>query len=511
MKKWAFMIVVMMVLVANAGICHAAAASAGSPPRTEVAGWMPAPAPPGINNPVQVNLLMIDGSGSMSMAGSVAMRAQSAALLRVSQLPIGTYAIVGTFGDQASIVADRWLLHDYDRRLLRQVVEGIKTRAKKTDVGEIDRLVGEIQLGLRTTFGDKGYILHLSIFSDGIPDNFDPADTRNFDEILGQKTSKSSLGGGLYTFDVTFEYPGSIHAMRDAQVVPVAPATEKKEASAQSSSLPPLSVVVDVHPSAEAKGGQAAPLVVGMLPNKGGKVASTTATLARGSLVSSPVAKNASQVNQVRVSPVKKGHQASPRWLGWIVGAVLALIVGCLVLAGIVWRGRRPPSMVGGNTGPAKMESILGAEIPTMLIVIEHEHLEEPGNGNVQTAVTRPAEEMPITCGVPVSFGSDPSRSTYVIAPNGNGKLGTGPLFSIAVNQEGRIEVHATNPRLLCNDQAIPANGIMVDNNEPFRIRLDRREWEIRPSNGNRPEQKLDQLFASFKSNVLMEKVEANR
>lgn len=165
--------------------------------------WQPLPVPGEVSGEVSVLLLVVDDSGSMHQSQHPSRTARSVAAYGINTAAVGTYVIVAVFGREARVVEDRFVVTPQDRQSLCLAVEDISIGSDKTSVVALERLVNDIYAGFQAAYRPRGFRLDLCVLTDGQPDPVTP-DNRTFDLIRGRPMSRSSLGGGLFSYTATF-------------------------------------------------------------------------------------------------------------------------------------------------------------------------------------------------------------------------------------------------------------------------------------------------------------------
>jgi len=183
------------------------------------ASWEPLGVPSDFGGHLQVNMVFIDGSASMREGASLSPRARAAARLAIAEADEGSYVIVATFGATADVVADRFMLTAHDRGVLYEAIEGVGMNAAKTDIRALEGLVRHVYAQIAEIRGSESVGMTIRVLSDGKPDPVDAAaDTQSFEALLGQVTSRDSLGDGLYMYTLV-PRPSSLLPPRGASAV----------------------------------------------------------------------------------------------------------------------------------------------------------------------------------------------------------------------------------------------------------------------------------------------------
>ena len=175
-----------------------------------------------------------------------------------------------------------------------------------------------------------------------------------------------------------------------------------------------------------------------------------------------------------------------------ILLAVAGVLLG--VLAVLVTRRRitRPravePKLSGGTN-----EAVPG--VPAGLLVAERELAAEDGT---EARVLRRDEWLPIARNAPISFGTDATHCTCVVAPLKD--VEAGELFSVTAVRGGLLYVKTVRGAV-CNGRPVPPKGLTLTANEPFRVRVGQREWTLTPANDAPGPTASDHLFTRIQPN----------
>ena len=162
------------------------------------------PVPAGLEGEILVRVVAIDRSESVKKAKNLSTRSRSAAAFAINDSPLGTYIILVAFGDEATVVDDRYIYTPHDRAVLYEKVEAIRMDDQHTDVGVLEVLLSEIHTALGEHYQSQGFQLKIQVLSDGDAKPVDPSQVQTFDSLLGQKSTRSELGDGLYIYEVNF-------------------------------------------------------------------------------------------------------------------------------------------------------------------------------------------------------------------------------------------------------------------------------------------------------------------
>jgi hypothetical protein len=146
------------------------------------------------------------------------------------------------------------------------------------------------------------------------------------------------------------------------------------------------------------------------------------------------------------------------------------------------------------ENGQPGAPSTLVQGIPAALSVTERELAADGG----EPRVLRQGVRLPIVPNAPVSFGTDAGRCTCVVTPIDG--IDTAELFSVTPTLGGLLNVRAVSSAL-CENQAVPRNGLGLAGHQAFRIRVGNREWEIAPSWDATERAAADDLFARIQVN----------
>jgi hypothetical protein len=142
--------------------------------------------PTGLVGEVHVRVLCLESAEAVSgpqKQHSQAARLRSVATYAVNTVPLGSYVILVTFGTKASVLADRFVLHEHDRQVLREAIDSRKIQRTASDIAALESLIGHIRAELAVAFGTRGYRLDLQVLTD-------PANARGrsaLDVLSGQQ------------------------------------------------------------------------------------------------------------------------------------------------------------------------------------------------------------------------------------------------------------------------------------------------------------------------------------
>jgi len=297
-------------------------------------------------------------------------RVRTAATVAIETVPLGTYVLVVSFGTRAHVVADRFVLTSYDREVLRQqAVDGLAMDDVKTDLGALETLLSEAQVALAAALGSRGFRLEMPVLSDGRPDPVDPRDTRTFDVLLGRPTTRSPLGGGVFSYAMSLHQrpataPGSA-SWHDGEVslMPV----EMPRAVPALTALPPSP---NEPPGIPGAGDATVPGLLG---------------------TAEPAAKGVSTDGSDRDRRIP--------W-GWIVGGLVSVVVigGCWVMK-TQWQ----------RQGRTIVEATTLVQSPVALVVTEYTRTPDGERRCVQDP-----KPLPYAPGMSLEIGSDPRRCAWV-------------------------------------------------------------------------------------------------
>lgn len=183
-------------------------------PVGDASDWQPSAAPEGLQRTLDVRAKIFDVSGTMTNGQTdLSRQARTVATYAVNDVDHGTYVILAVFGTFGGVVADRYVLTEYDRTVLAEEIRshvdkpGFDGISEKTDIRGLESMIIQIRDGLKTAFAGRGFRLQVTIFTDGRPDSVDPADRdRTFDVLLGRRTDRIPLAEHLYAYRLNIEH-----------------------------------------------------------------------------------------------------------------------------------------------------------------------------------------------------------------------------------------------------------------------------------------------------------------
>jgi hypothetical protein len=174
--------------------------------------WEPAS---GVPEKGTLNVLSIPLDFSASVQNeSLAARSQTAVRAALHEVEDSTYVIAIVFGTYSRIVADRVISSENDRASLIRTVSQLDTGdfesiEGKTDVSALERTLKNIWNSIVKRYPNRPINTRVTAVTDGNPDPVDPESTQSFDQLLGQPTTKTALGEGLFAYSVTLHREGT--------------------------------------------------------------------------------------------------------------------------------------------------------------------------------------------------------------------------------------------------------------------------------------------------------------
>lgn len=347
--------------------------------------WVPLPLPASLATAgeVPVLLLALDCSWPLAQGPVLRARVRTAATVALETVSLGTYVVVVGFGTRAYVVADRFVLTPYDREILRQqAVDSLAMDDVKTDLAALESLLSELQGALAAAFGSRGARIELQVLSDGRPDPVDPRDTRTFDVMLGQRTTRSPLGGGVFAY-----------AMRMHQGPAPAPDNTSQpaaEVSPRPEELPPA------EPALPAPGPIAQSEIVSTDDAIAPEPPSTTEAAVQGRDTESTA------------------HDRGIPW-GWVMGSLITIVVlgGYGVMQIRQWQ-RQGRMIVEDTTRGETEQADAPQPRPVALVVTEYTRTPDGDRHCVQGP-----RALPYVSGMVLAVGADPGRCAWVLRTPG--------------------------------------------------------------------------------------------
>lgn len=349
--------------------------------------WVPLPLPASLSTAgeVPVLLLALDCSWPLAQGPVLRARVRTAATVALETVPLGTYVVVVGFGTRAYVVADRFVLTPYDREILRQqAVDSLAMDDVKTDLAALESLLSELQGALAAAFGSRGARIESQVLSDGRPDPVDPRDTRTFDVMLGQRTTRSPLGGGVFAY-----------AMRMHQGPAPAP---------DNTSLPAAEV---------------SPMPEELPPAEPALPAPAPDPIAQSEIVSpdDAIAPEPPSTTEAAVQGRDTESTAHDRGIPWrwVMGSLVTIVVlgGCWVMKILQWQ--RQGRMIVADTTRVKTGHD-GPPQPRPVTLVVSEYTRTPDG---ERHCVQGPRALPYASGMALAVGADPGRCAWVLQTPG--------------------------------------------------------------------------------------------
>jgi hypothetical protein len=349
--------------------------------------WVPLPLPATLSTAgeVPVLLLALDCSWPLAQGPVLRARVRTAATVALETVPLGTYVVVVGFGTRARVVADRFVLTPYDRESLRQqAVDRLAMDDVKTDLAALESLLSEVQGGLVAAFGRRGFLLETQVLSDGRPDPVDPRDTRTFDVLLGQPTTRVPLGGGVFAYTLRIRQGPALASDNASQ-----PAAE---VSPMPEELPP-----------------AEPALPALAPEP---IAPSAIVRTDDAIAPEPPSTAEPAVQGMHTEGTV--HDRGIPW-GWVVGSLVSIVVlggyGVMHIRQWQWQGRM---IVEDTTRVETGHEHPPQPHPVTLVVTEYTRTPDGERHCVQGP-----KALPYASGMALAVGADPGRCAWVLRTPG--------------------------------------------------------------------------------------------